>query len=90
MKERFDIVYHLAAQIDVRKSVLNPAEDAKINILDTLNLLELCKEFKIKHFIFSSKTCNYYKNLIINCYFVPEIPIILIIFKNLNFFFLIL
>ncbi len=54
MKERFDIVYHLAAQIDVRKSVLNPAEDAKINILDTLNLLELCKEFKIKHFIFSS------------------------------------
>ncbi len=54
MKEKFDVVYHLAAQIDVRKSVLNPTNDAKINILDTLNLLELCREFKIKHFIFSS------------------------------------
>ena len=52
--ENFDVVYHLAAQIDVRKSVEEPLEDAKINILGTLNLLELCREFKIKHFIFSS------------------------------------
>lgn len=49
-----EIVYHLAAQIDVRKSVANPMKDAKINILSTLNLLELSKNYKIKHFIFSS------------------------------------
>jgi UDP-glucose 4-epimerase len=49
-----EIVYHTAAQIDVRKSVENPIEDAKINILSTLNLLELCKSNNIKHFIFSS------------------------------------
>lgn len=54
LEKDFDVVYHLAAQIDVRKSVLNPVDDAKINILDTLNLIELCREFKIKHFIFSS------------------------------------
>ncbi|NUQ13400.1 MAG: GDP-mannose 4,6-dehydratase [Gemmatimonadaceae bacterium] len=37
---RFDVLCHLAAQIDVRKSVNDPAADARINILGTLNLLE--------------------------------------------------
>ena len=36
----FDVIAHLAAQIDVRKSVTDPAADASINILGTLNLLE--------------------------------------------------
>jgi UDP-glucose 4-epimerase len=39
-KEKPDIVFHFAAQIDVRKSVKNPIDDAKINILGSLNLLE--------------------------------------------------
>jgi len=54
--ERFkpEIIYHLGAQINVRKSVENPIEDAKTNILASLNLLELSRKFKIKHFIFSS------------------------------------
>jgi UDP-glucose 4-epimerase len=37
---RFDVLFHLAAQIDVRKSVLDPVADARINILGTINLLE--------------------------------------------------
>ncbi len=37
---RFDLVCHLAAQIDVRKSVSDPAADAAINIVGALNLLE--------------------------------------------------
>jgi UDP-glucose 4-epimerase len=37
---RFDVLCHLAAQIDVRKSVLDPVADARINILGSLNLLE--------------------------------------------------
>ena len=53
-KEKPDIIFHLAAQIDVRKSVKNPTKDAKINILGTLNLLENCKKFGIKKFIFAS------------------------------------
>jgi len=37
---RFDVVAHLAGQIDVRKSVADPVADATINILGTLNLME--------------------------------------------------
>ena len=37
---RYDVVCHLAAQIDVRKSVADPAADAIVNIVGTLNLLE--------------------------------------------------
>ena len=37
---RFDVISHLAAQIDVRKSVVDPLADARINILGSLNLLE--------------------------------------------------
>ncbi len=36
----YDVLCHLAAQIDVRKSVNDPVYDATINILGTLNLLE--------------------------------------------------
>ena len=35
-KESIEIIYHLAAQIDVRKSVSEPMEDAKINILTSI------------------------------------------------------
>ncbi len=52
--EKPEIIYHFAAQIDVRKSVENPIEDAKINILSTLNLLNLAVKYNIKHFVFSS------------------------------------
>jgi UDP-glucose 4-epimerase len=53
-KEKPDIVFHFAAQIDLRKSVEDPIGDAKINILGSLNLLENCKKYKVKKFIFAS------------------------------------
>ena len=37
---RFDVMCHLAAQIDVRRSVADPVFDATRNILGTLNLME--------------------------------------------------
>lgn len=37
---RFDVISHLAAQIDVRKSVADPVADAMINIGGTLNVAE--------------------------------------------------
>ncbi len=37
---RFDVICHLAAQIDVRRSVEDPAYDATKNILGTLNIME--------------------------------------------------
>jgi UDP-glucose 4-epimerase len=53
-KEKPDFVFHLAAKINVRESIKNPIESAQINIMNTLNLLELSKDYKIKRFIFSS------------------------------------
>ena len=53
-REKIEVVYHLAAQIDVRKSVADPAFDVDINIIGSLNLLENCRRFKVKKIIFSS------------------------------------
>jgi UDP-glucose 4-epimerase len=53
-KSRFDIVNHHAAQIDVRKSVQDPFVDASINILGALRLLECCRTYGVRKFIFSS------------------------------------
>jgi UDP-glucose 4-epimerase len=39
-EQNFDVIAHLAAQIDVRKSVGDPIDDATINIVGTLNLME--------------------------------------------------
>jgi len=53
-KHRFDVVFHLAAQIDVRKSMNDPFFDASVNILGTLRLLECCRTYHVKKFIFTS------------------------------------
>ncbi len=37
---RPEVIFHLAAQIDVRTSVTDPAADAAVNITGTINLLE--------------------------------------------------
>lgn len=52
--EKFDIVYHLAAQMDVRKSVEDPSFDAQVNILGGINLLKSSARHKVKKFVFSS------------------------------------
>ncbi|MBA2687931.1 MAG: GDP-mannose 4,6-dehydratase [Gemmatimonadaceae bacterium] len=52
---RFDVILHVAGQIDVRKSVADPINDATINILGTLNLLEaLHQSAKKARFVFTS------------------------------------
>jgi UDP-glucose 4-epimerase len=51
----FDVISHLAAQIDVRKSVTDPAYDAAVNIVGTINLLEAVRtSARRARFIFSS------------------------------------
>jgi UDP-glucose 4-epimerase len=50
----FDYVFHLAAQANVRKSLENPKEDASINILGSLNIIDNCVKHKVKKIIFSS------------------------------------
>lgn len=53
-QERFEIVNHLAAQLDVRKSVMDPFFDASVNILGTLRLLECARSYGVRKIIFSS------------------------------------
>ena len=50
-EERPDYVHHFAAQIDVRKSVDDPAWDAHVNIIGSLRLLETCRKYPVKKFI---------------------------------------
>ncbi|MEX2210595.1 MAG: NAD-dependent epimerase/dehydratase family protein [Gaiellaceae bacterium] len=38
-----DVVFHLAAQIDVRASVADPARDAQVNVVGTLRVLEAAR-----------------------------------------------
>lgn len=52
--EKFDVVNHHAAQIDVRKSVSDPVYDANVNILGTINLLQNCIRTGVKKFMFAS------------------------------------
>jgi len=53
-KEKFDIIDHHAAQMDVRKSVKDPAFDATVNILGTINLLQNAVKTGVKKVIFAS------------------------------------
>jgi UDP-glucose 4-epimerase len=41
---RPDVVFHLAAQIDVRASVSDPVGDARTNVIGTLSVLEAARE----------------------------------------------
>jgi UDP-glucose 4-epimerase len=55
LRGSFEVIVHLAAQMDVRKSVADPAYDAKVNILGTLNLLEAaCKATPRGRIVFTS------------------------------------
>ena len=48
------IIYHVAAQIDVRKSAADPAFDASVNIIGSINLFELAVKYNARRIIFSS------------------------------------
>ncbi len=53
-ENKIDLVFHLAAQIDVRKSVSNPIFDATTNIIGTINLLNMIQKYSIGKIIYSS------------------------------------
>ncbi|HEY6952344.1 MAG TPA: NAD-dependent epimerase/dehydratase family protein [Bacteroidota bacterium] len=53
-EEHFDVVNHLAAQMDVRKSVADPQLDASINVLGGLNVFENARRHGVRKVVFSS------------------------------------
>jgi UDP-glucose 4-epimerase len=52
--EKPEVVFHLAAQIDVRKSIADPAFDASINVGGTANVLEAARVAGARRVVFSS------------------------------------
>jgi UDP-glucose 4-epimerase len=51
---RPEVVFHLAAQIDVRHSVADPAADARINVEGTINVLSAAHEAGVRRFVNTS------------------------------------
>jgi UDP-glucose 4-epimerase len=49
-----DVINHHAAQMDVRKSVADPATDAAVNVIGSLRMLEAAADAGVKRFIFAS------------------------------------
>lgn len=53
-RERPEVIYHLAAQMDVRRSVADPAFDAQVNLVGFLNLMEAGRQHGLKRCVVSS------------------------------------
>ncbi|MBS7287518.1 MAG: SDR family NAD(P)-dependent oxidoreductase [Candidatus Freyarchaeota archaeon] len=49
-----DIVFHFAAQADVRKSVADPRFDYEVNVQGTINILEAMRNSDVKEMVFAS------------------------------------
>jgi UDP-glucose 4-epimerase len=49
-----DVIFHLAAQIDVRKSVADPANDARINVEGTANVLSAAQAHGVNRVVNTS------------------------------------
>jgi UDP-glucuronate 4-epimerase len=61
-REKPEKIIHLAARAGVRYSISHPELYVRVNVLGTLNLLELAKEYKIKSFVFGSSSSVYGAN----------------------------
>ena len=58
-ENQIDIIVHLAAQISVSVSNKFPLEDAKNNIIGSINIIELAKKYKVKQIIAASSAALY-------------------------------
>ena len=53
-KEDFDIVFHLAANSDVKEGALTTSRDLNLTFLTTYNVLECMKKYKVGKIVFTS------------------------------------
>ncbi len=53
-EEKSDIVDHHAAQVYLRRSVRGPLYDAQVNIMGSLNLMNISSEHNVQRFIYAS------------------------------------
>ncbi|OJV29896.1 MAG: hypothetical protein BGO32_12185 [Bacteroidetes bacterium 37-13] len=57
-----EVVVHLAAQAGVRYSLQNPLTYADSNLSGFVNILECCRHYAVKHFVFASSSSVYGAN----------------------------
>ena len=55
-EEHFDTVVNLAAQAGVRYSITNPYAYLHSNLEGFLNILEACRNFKVRHLVYASSS----------------------------------
>src|SRR5713101_1678435 len=53
-REKPEVIFHLAAQMDVRRSVADPAFDAMVNLVGFLNLMEAARRNGLRRVVFAS------------------------------------
>ncbi|EOO23290.1 hypothetical protein ICM_05660 [Bacillus cereus BAG1X2-3] len=59
-----DYMIHLAAQISVEGSVNNPLNDAAVNIMGSLNIIDACRRIpNFQNFVFASSAAVYGNNI---------------------------
>ncbi len=56
---RPEVVFHLAAQVDVRSSVEDPLHDASVNVLGTLAVLEAARRGEVRKIVYASSIGSY-------------------------------
>jgi len=61
-EEQFDCVVNLAAQPGVRYSLINPAAYVDTNLVGFANILEGCRQTKVKHLLYASSSSVYGAN----------------------------
>jgi UDP-glucose 4-epimerase len=54
-----EVICHLGAQIDVRVSVKDPMEDARLNVLGTINVLEAARQAGVRKVVLASSGSIY-------------------------------
>ena len=54
-----DVIYHLAAQVDVRRSVEDPMHDASVNVLGTLAVLEAARQGEVRKIVYVNSVASY-------------------------------
>jgi len=61
-EEQFDAVVNLAAQAGVRYSLINPHSYVDTNLVGFVNILEGCRQTKVKHLLYASSSSVYGAN----------------------------
>jgi len=63
-RREFDLVFHLAALADIVPSIQNPVDYFETNVNGTLKILELCRDRKIRKFVYAASS---------SCYGIPNV-----------------